>query len=132
MDGIIVMSQSDQDDTFIEEIIHLDLPVVVLNRQTDRPSFLNVTSNDAQGVYQAIDYAIQLGYKKVAIIEGKPTFRSSIERKKGFMQALMKHELAFPKEYAVTGDYSIESGRKCAKQLLELAEPPEVIFSFQR
>ncbi|MCW3746054.1 LacI family transcriptional regulator, partial [Enterococcus gallinarum] len=71
-------SQSDQDDTFIEEISHLDLPVVVLNRQMDRPSFLNVTSNDAQGVYQAIDYAIQLGYKKVMIIEGKPTFRSSI------------------------------------------------------
>ena len=43
MDGIIVMSQSDQDDTFIEEISHLDLPVVVLNRQMDRPSFLNVT-----------------------------------------------------------------------------------------
>lgn len=128
MDGIIVMSQSDQDDTFIEEISHLDLPVVVLNRQMDRPSFLNVTSNDAQGVYQAIDYAIQLGYKKVAIIEGKPTFRSSIERKTGFMRALTEHGLAFPTEYAVTGDYSIESGRKCAKQLLELAEPPEVIF----
>ena len=44
------------------------------------------------------------------------------------MRALTEHGLAFPTEYAVTGDYSIESGRKCAKQLLELAEPPEVIF----
>lgn len=128
MDGIIVMSQSDQDDTFIEAISHLELPVVVLNRQMDKPSLLNVTSNDAQGVYQAIEHAIQLGYQKFAIIEGKPTFRSSIERKKGFLQALADHQIAFPKEYAVIGDYSIESGRTCAKQLLELADPPEVIF----
>ena len=128
MDGIIVMSQSDQDDAFIEGLSQIDLPVVVLNRQIDKPSLLNVTSNDAQGVYQAIDYAIQLGYQKFSIIEGKPTFRSSVERKKGFLQALADHQIAFPKEYAVIGDYSIESGRTCAKQLLELADPPEVIF----
>jgi LacI family transcriptional regulator len=128
MDGIIVMSQSDQDDAFIEQLSQLNLPIVVLNRQIDRSTLLNVTSNDSQGVYQAIKHAIESGYKKFAIIEGKPTFRSSMERKRGFLQALHEYNLTFRKEYAQIGDYSIESGRECTKQLLALSDPPEVIF----
>lgn len=128
IDGAIVMSQSDQDDAFIETLAKQQIPLVVLNRQLDTPQFKNVTSNDAQGVYQMINYAIEQGYTKFSMIEGIPSFRSSIERRKGFDQALAEVGLTYPSAYIVSGDFSLASGQKGAKRLLALAEPPEVIF----
>ncbi|WP_461203234.1 LacI family DNA-binding transcriptional regulator [Enterococcus sp. N342-3-1-2] len=128
IDGAIVMSQSDQDDTFIEALAKQNIPLVVLNRQLDTPRFKNVTSNDAQGVYQMLRHAIKQGYSKFACIEGVPSFRSTIERKKGFDQALTEAALTYPPEYCVSGDFTLASGKTGAQQLLSLSDPPEVIF----
>ncbi|WP_430609319.1 LacI family DNA-binding transcriptional regulator [Enterococcus sp. DIV0876] len=128
IDGAIVMSQSDQDDAFIEALSKQNIPLVVLNRQLDTTRYRNVTSNDAQGVYKMIHHAIDQGYTKFGLIEGVPSFRSSIERKKGFDQALAEADLTYPPEYIVSGDFSLVSGQKGAQQLLSLPTPPEVIF----
>jgi len=128
IDGAIVMSQSDQDDAFIEALAKQQIPLVVLNRQLDNSRFNNVTSNDAQGVYHMIQYAIDQGYTKFACIEGIPSFRSTIERKRGFDQALAKAGLTCPSAYTVSGDFSLASGQTGAQQLLALSDPPEVIF----
>ena len=128
MDGAIVMSQSDQDDRFIEYLIQQKIPIVVLNRQIDQSNILNVTSKDEVGVYHAICQVIEDGHTSIAMIEGNATFRSSIERKKGFIRALNQYNLSIPDNYYVKGEFTIESGKQATQQLLNLPHPPQVIF----
>lgn len=127
-DGIIIMSQSDDDDPFIQFVKETTIPFVVLNRQLEDSNEYNVASNDAKGVKEAISYGISVGHKKIAMIGGQEGFRSSMERKKGFVAALKSAQLSFNKDYFLSGDYSIESGRLLGEKLLTLEDPPTLIF----
>ncbi|WP_019909561.1 LacI family DNA-binding transcriptional regulator [Paenibacillus sp. HW567] len=127
-DGILVMSQSDEDNAFIYHVKTMGIPLVVLNRQLEDPGIMNVVANDREGVKEAMDYAISQGHQKFAIIEGKPGFKSSSERKQGFMDSLIAKRLPLNSDYFVQGDYSIESGYAAMAALIALGEPPTAVF----
>lgn len=127
-DGIIVMSQSDADNGFIYHVNQAKIPLVVLNRQLEDNSLLNVVANDRQGVRQAIDFAIAQGHQQIGIIEGKAGFKSSSERKEGFIDSLVAHRIPINPDYLVRGDYSSESGAQLMTALLSLKTPPTLVF----
>lgn len=127
-DGIILMSQSDSDNSFIYHVIEKEIPLVVLNRQIEERSVVNVLSNDQEGVYEAIQLFIQHGHQNIAIIEGTPHFKSSQERKNGYLKALMEFKLPILPEYMVKGNYDMESGFEGMKTLLALDNCPTAVF----
>ncbi len=127
-DGIIVLSQSDTDNAFIYYIQQAGIPMVVLNRRLDDPTIPNVSANDSQGAEKAVDEAIKLGHKRLGYINGKNSFRSSTERKQGFLNSLLKAHVAVKPDYMVDGDYSMESGFAEMSQLLSLPDPPSIVF----
>lgn len=127
-DGILVMSQSDADNAFIYHAKKMGIPLVVLNRHLEDPGIMNVVANDREGVKEAIDYAASQGHTRFAIIEGKAGFKSSTERKQGFMDSLIAHRLPLIPEYFAAGDYGVESGYAAMCSLLALPKPPSIVF----
>lgn len=127
-DGIILMSQSDVDNQFIYHVLNQDIPIVVLNRQVNDHNITNVLSNDRVGSYEAVSLFISNGHRDIAIIEGTSQFRSSQERKEGYLQALMESELPIHQQYIVKGNYNMESGYHAMKNLLALEKPPTAVF----
>lgn len=127
-DGILVMSQSDEDNAFIYHVKKAGIPLVVLNRQLEDPGIMNVVANDREGVREAMGYAASLGHRKFAIIEGKAGFKSSTERKQGFMDSLIDYRLPLHPGYFASADYSIESGYDAMAKLLKLEDPPTAVF----
>ncbi len=127
-DGIILMSQSDIDNSFIYHVMEKEIPLVVLNRQIEERSIVNVLSNDQEGVYEAVQLFIKHGHRNIAIIEGTPHFKSAQERKEGFLKALMEYQLPILPEYMVKGNYNMESGYEGMKNLLALNNSPTAVF----
>ena len=127
-DGIILMSQSNSDNAFIYYLLDKKIPLVVLNRDIDESSIVNILSSDKKGAYEAVKYLIQNGHKDIAIIEGKKGFNSTIERKNGFLHALIENKLQIKNEYMVEGDYTIGSGYSAMKKLLCLSKIPTAVF----
>lgn len=127
-DGILVMSQSETDQTFIEHLKQQNLPFVVVNRLVDDPEIINVVADDAQGVMTGIEYAIALGHQKIGYIGGIETFHSSNERRKALVASLKKHDLPIIPTFFCSGDYSLESGFQQMSQLLKNPELPTLIF----
>jgi LacI family transcriptional regulator len=127
-DGIILMSQSNSDNSFIYDVLEKKIPLVVLNRDIDESSIVNILSGDKKGAYKAVTYLIQNGHKGIAIIEGKKEFKSTIERKEGFLKAMIENNLQINREYIVDGDYTLESGHNAMKKLLSLSKIPTAVF----
>lgn len=127
-DGIIVMSQSDSDQDFIDYLKQQQLPFIVLNRQLEDKSIVNISADDAAGVETAIDYAIDQGHRKIAYIGGIEGFRSASERKAGLLRSLTKHHLPINESYFFEGDYSIEGGFQEMKKILSLKDLPTLVF----
>ncbi|MCK5700946.1 MAG: LacI family DNA-binding transcriptional regulator, partial [Cyclobacteriaceae bacterium] len=76
-DGIIVMSQSPNDDEFIAHVLREEIPLVVLNREVIDQKVTTVLSDDLTGAYNLTKFIIDQGHKDIAIIEGKPEFRTT-------------------------------------------------------
>jgi len=127
-DGIVVMSQSDLDNQFIYHVMQKEIPLVVLNREVEGASLINILSDDREGARRAVKYLIEKRHRKVALIEGREDFKSSQERRAGYLQALAEHKLGVRNEYMVRGNYSMKSGYEGMKELLALPEPPTAVF----
>lgn len=88
-----------------------------------------VASNDREMVAEAVDHLVELGHRKIALIEGPDGFRSAFERREGFMAAMQAHGLAVPQEWRAQGTYRFESGIAATTRLLEAADRPTAIFA---
>jgi len=130
-DGLLVMSQSEEDDDFVRSAHDAGIPVVVLNRKTSVPGVASISSDDRGGVRRLTDYLIGCGHVRIASIEGKPGFKSTEERREGFLEAFRRRGLSEPpEEYRQPGSYDIESGYAAMKRLLELRPRPTAVFCF--
>ncbi|MGI8386215.1 LacI family DNA-binding transcriptional regulator [Robertmurraya sp. P23] len=127
-DGIILMSQSVSDNSFIYHVLQKEIPLVVLNREVEETNIPNVLSNDTEGARMAVDHLITNGHHHIAIIEGTPSFKSSHMRKEGYLQALMEAGIPIKKEYSIQGNYDMESGSQAMEQLLSLTSLPTAVF----
>ncbi|MEC2054451.1 LacI family DNA-binding transcriptional regulator [Peribacillus psychrosaccharolyticus] len=127
-DGIILVSQSDEDNIFIYHVLQKKIPLVVLNRQVDEKKLINILSNDREGAYQAIEYLIQKGHQDIAIIEGKEGFNSTLKRRDGYVKALIDYQIPIKSEYMVKGNYDMQSGYHAMEQLLSMKKPPTAVF----
>lgn len=127
-DGIILMSQSHSDNSFIYYLMEKKIPLVVLNRDIDESSLVNILSSDKKGANEAVMHLIKNGHKDIAIIEGKEGFNSTIERKNGYLHALIENKLQVKSEYMVDGDFTIGSGYNAMNKLLNLSVIPTAVF----
>jgi len=127
-DGIILMSQSNSDNSFIYYLMEKKIPLVVLNRDINEKSICNILSSDKKGAYEAVTYLIKSGHKNIAIIEGEKGFNSTNERKNGFLDALIENKIPINSEYIVEGNYTVGSGYNAMKKLLKLSKIPTAVF----
>jgi len=118
LDGVILVSQSDHDDVFIDEIINKEMPIVVVNRQIQK-QVNNIYYNDRKGVYEAVSKLIELGHKKVGFIKGKEDFRNSHERYDGYINSLKDHDIHLDDVIIVNGDFDIKSGYEAMTKIIE-------------
>lgn len=100
----------------------------MLNRDIDDRSITNILSNDKEGSQEAVEYLIKNGHQDIAIIEGIEGFKSSQQRKEGYLAALIRHHIPIKHEYSVKGQYDMESGFQAMERLLALPNTPTAVF----
>lgn len=93
VDGIIIISPTEFDMKSFEEIIKHNTPCVSTN--TIINGICTVLSENKQGGYEAAEYLIKKGHKKIAFLSGPQNNLSSagIERLEGFKEAFKNHGL---------------------------------------
>lgn len=117
-DGIIVLSQKDEDMTFMEEVLQKKIPMVVICRKVfvDAP---NVTTDEEHAMEQAMDYLLENGHRRIGVIEGNHNLDSTRLRHRGWRISVRRHGLDPDKIPVISGNYRYESGYEAAKRLLD-------------
>lgn len=127
-DGIIVLSQSTIDDTFIDQAVTQGFPIVVLNRSIQREDISNYSINDFVGSKNIMDYAIRMGHKDFGLIQGPDFFESVTQRTNGFLAALKDNGLEVDPDLIKKGDYRPKSGNVAMRQILTSGNIPTCVF----
>lgn len=126
-DGIILVSQTQKDDVFIEAMIQKHIPIVVINRNVQNINVMNILADDEAGVYDGTSYLIEKGHRRIGFIEGKQGFESSRLRKLGYLRAMRDYNLGVLEQYIGVGEYTIDSGYKVMGEILKLKQRPSAI-----
>lgn len=127
-DGIILMSQDPRDDVFIAHVLHVGIPLVVLNREVVGQNVSCILSDDIRGAHKATHHLVEMGHVRIAHIKGKPEFRTTEKRLQGYRQALEESGIEFREEYCVPGNFDLESGYFAMCKILDLSDRPTAVY----
>jgi len=127
--GVLILPPISENDALAELCHEMGCGYVRMgSAMLDDPDHI-VASNDREVVSQAVDYLIELGHRRIALIEGPEGFRSAFERREGFLAAMQAHGLTLPPEMRAQGNYRFNSGIAAASRLLDIADRPTAIFA---
>ncbi|HIQ74337.1 MAG TPA: LacI family DNA-binding transcriptional regulator [Candidatus Cottocaccamicrobium excrementipullorum] len=125
-DGIIVLSQRNEDILFMEEVHDRGIPMVIICRTVffDAP---NVTTDEAEAMGKVMDYLIENGHRKICVIEGNYGLDSTKERRRGWRASAIRHGLDPDEIPAYEGNYRYASGYQAARHILEQHHPTAIL-----
>ncbi|MDW7673734.1 MAG: LacI family DNA-binding transcriptional regulator [Bacillota bacterium] len=129
-DGILLLSQSAADNSFIYNVLDKEIPLIVLNREVKDPRVINILADDKKGAYTAGKHLLQQGHRKIAMIEGKQGFKSTELRRLGFLQALAEGNLIVSDQYIADGNYDLEGGYSSMRGIMANRHKPTAVFCF--
>ncbi len=106
-----------------------DIPVVMACEYLPDFPCPTVRIDNVKAAQDATAHLLDLGHKRIAYINGPSGSPLSKDRLKGYHRALKSAGVSAEKGLILTGDYTPESGYRCAQQLLSATAPPTAIFA---
>jgi len=97
----------------------LQVPVVVAYSYDKDNNIPSVMYDDKTAAYEAVKKLIKKGHKKIGLITGEETSLHTIERKKGYEQALFENKMLLDPSIIVSGNWHRDGGKKAAKTIIE-------------
>ncbi len=128
IDGLIYIGEHPRDVT--ELVGRIDKPVVYTYCFIDKNGCYTVNYDDKEAAYEATNYLINAGHKKIAVISGLIDSISTHQRLQGYHQALADNNLIFDPDFIKTGNWEYETGYKKCKELFSQKKIPTAIFAF--
>ena len=127
--GVVLLPPISENDALARLCAKLDCRYVRMGSATLDDEQHMVASNDREAVREAARYLIGQGHRVIGLIQGPNGFRSAIERRRGFEDALAEAGIILPRSLIASGNYTFESGIEAANRLLDHAPLPTAIFA---
>ncbi len=124
VDGIIVHAPRIADPR-IKLLQNIGLPFVVHGRVSDEgKEYSWVDVNNKRAFSRATNFLIDLGHRRIALINGIETMHFASQRRQGYLNALTEHNIPHDTTLMYAAELTEVYGYQSAKALLSLAEAP--------
>ena len=117
-------------DSYYREAASFGIPCVSVNHHT--PLFTSIVSNNFEAAYGVIGKLVDSGHKKIALITGKSSHQTNMERLNGARAQCVSRGILLKDENLISGDWTFGSGAEAAKKILDMkaSQRPTAIFAF--
>lgn len=130
VDGIIMVPIHLTTKDLGDFINRINVPLAVLGQHINHPQIDVVFMHDEKAVYDATRWLIEeRQHRRIGFIGVPDDLPPGPRRFQGFMKALDEAGLSIQPQHIVTGDFSMESGRQAAYDLIRAGEPPSVVVA---
>jgi len=129
--GLIVSVSNDTTDTeHFKQFIKLNIPVVFLDRKLDGFNSGTVVIDYYTSAYLATSHLISQGCSRIAFIGETLARKTYTEKLRGHLESLRAHNIPVEENLILSQEIlSAKGGYAFGKQLLNLENPPDAIFS---
>jgi len=128
VDGLLLVLPRNIAD-YTDTLTRHKFPFVVIDHQGSGDPCPAVGATNWQGGYNATEYLIKQGHKRIGFITGSMDLGCSQDRLKGYRSALRTHHIPEMPELVYEGDFNQPDGYAGASAFLELPIPPTAIFA---
>ena len=128
VDGLILSAVSGDLDQ-LSEFVKSGIPLVVVDRKLAASDIEFIHSDHIGGAREATQHLVEFGHRRIGIITGPIDVHSALDRIQGFEEILNEHGIPNDPDLSVRGDFQVESGRRAAREMMELPDPPTAIFA---
>lgn len=102
---------------------------VVVDREVENLKADTVHSDNVDGAYRLTKYLIELGHRRIGIINGAMQTSVAIQRFEGYKKALLESNIPIIDALIKGSDWRMESSYNHTIELLTLKSPPTAIFA---
>ena len=127
IDGVI-MADVIGNENQLKRLVAEDVPLVVINRQIEDVDVSCVAVNNFKGAYEATEFLVHHGHKRVAHLAGDLRVKCAQDRVEGYKSALEKNGVALLKDYIKITNFSRKEARFKLEELFSLKNPPTAVF----
>jgi DNA-binding LacI/PurR family transcriptional regulator len=119
IDGMLIIPFGTEKDkkNLNDIIITKKIPIVLIDRYISNINCTYVSSNNFKAAYDATNYLIKNGHKKIGVISQPRTISIFLDRIKGYKQALKDNSIVFKENLITEYEESIENGYFALKDL---------------
>ncbi len=129
--GILALGGGDITDELLQLIANRSMPLVTVDNQSDLQAVNSVVVDNYRGAYQATQHLIELGHRRIGIIQGPKKYKSLTERFYGYVNALTDAGFAIDSQLVqkpMSSGYP-NKGYREMKALLSSPDPPTAVFA---
>lgn len=116
------------DDSFFKELLHSDLPCVLIDVPMEGKNTSTISVDNVEASTGAVEHLIQNNHKRIGMVNGRKEAAVSLEREKGYRHALNKSRILVDDRYIVYADYQEDIAYEKTKELLQAC--PEITALF--
>lgn len=127
-DGIVLIPPLTDDLALLAHLDKRGIPFASIAPRAGNGRF-GVSLDDEAAVRELIAHLVALGHRRIAHIQGHPDHGASEWRLEGYRQGLAAAGIDYRPDWVVPGEFTFESGKRAAEQLLDLDDRPTAIFS---
>jgi DNA-binding LacI/PurR family transcriptional regulator len=130
VDGILYVHPANGSNSpTLRQLALTGMPIVELNRQREQDLLDATLADNYQGASMMTEYLIRRGHQRIGLILGETSVTTGRERLKGYRNALNDAGLPVDACFVRTGSFTRRHGEAAARELLDLPEPPTVLFA---
>ena len=129
VDGIIVHGPR-ENDARIPLLRELGLPFVVHGRSTGTSAAYSwVDVNNTRAFTRATDFLLDLGHRRIALVNGLEFMDFAIRRRRGYEAALLARGLGIDPALMTAGEMTEAQGARAARAMLGGPNPPTAFLT---
>ncbi|MGM0419855.1 MAG: LacI family DNA-binding transcriptional regulator [Bacillota bacterium] len=128
VDGLILLA-SRINDVLIKKLLEHGFPFVLIGRSQEYPDIPRVDNDNYEAAYSLAEKLLQSGYSKFAVLAGQKDYVFTGDRLAGVKDCLNSRNIQLGEEKVVYTDFTFDSARSAAAQLMERGDL-EVLIAF--
>jgi LacI family transcriptional regulator len=128
VDGLLVVLPRNPAD-YTGTLTGRNYPFVLIDHQGTGNPCPAVGATNWQGGYNATEYLIKLGHKRIGFISGSMDLGAAIDRLDGYKSALRVHHISIDPQLIYEGTFFQPDGYAGGSVLMDLDSPPTAIFA---
>lgn len=128
-DGLLLLLPTNV-QAYMESLQAQQFPHVLIDYQNVENNWTStIQSTNWQGAYDAMQYLIELGHRRIGYVIGQQEMRCSLDRFAGYRAALADHNIPFDPALVYEGDFFHSEGYHAASKFLQQSPRPTAIFA---